>query len=133
MNEAIKYIQDTYRWATENELVHNKSQFALAVGTNYSAMTQFLRGNVEQPRLDGSRVAKRVKIWRESVEQKAQMKHTTLPPDLMLFRREAAKDAMRSMINACSKDGIFPDPEEVCGMAVLYADNLIKQLGGAEK
>ena len=44
------------------------------------------------------------------------------------FRREAAKDAMCAMINSCSTDGIFPDPDEVSGMAVLYADNLIAKL-----
>ena len=124
MNEAIKYIQDTYQWALDKGYIHNKSQFALAVGTSYATLTQLISGNL-QPRLNGSRVAKRVKIWRESVQQKAK-------PNQQL-RWEAAKDAMCAMIEAGTVRGIFPDPEEVCGMAVLYADNLIKQLGGAEK
>lgn len=48
--------------------------------------------------------------------------------DWQTFRAEAAKDAMCAMINSCSTDGIFPDPDEVSGMAVLYADNLIAKL-----
>lgn len=50
------------------------------------------------------------------------------PIDWQAFRAEAAKDAMCAMINSCSTDGIFPDPDEVSGMAVLYADNLIAKL-----
>lgn len=49
------------------------------------------------------------------------------------FRREAAKGALNAIVNSSSGDGIFPDPEEVCGMAVLYADELIGQLKKEQK
>lgn len=51
------------------------------------------------------------------------------------YRREVAKDTLRSMVAAYTIDSanIFPDPEEVCGMAVMYADELIKQLKKGSK
>lgn len=45
------------------------------------------------------------------------------------FRRETAKSAMLSIIKtAVDKDFIYPDPEEVGAMAVLYAEELIREL-----
>ena len=49
------------------------------------------------------------------------------------FRREAAKDAMCAMITADTNDGIYSDPDEVCGMALLYADKLIDLLREGEE
>lgn len=57
-------------------------------------------------------------------------KNMRVPNEWELFRREVAKDTLCSMVSAYTVDNanVFPDPEEVCGMAVLYADELIKQL-----
>ena len=43
------------------------------------------------------------------------------------FRAEAAKAAMAACLKE-EADGAYPDPEEICGMAVLYADELIRLL-----
>ena len=48
--------------------------------------------------------------------------------DWEAFRREAAKDAMCAMITATATDSIHPDPDEICCMALCYADELIKQM-----
>ena len=45
-----------------------------------------------------------------------------------MFRAETARQAMLKMIEVGTENGIYPDPDEVCGMAVLYADNLMKKL-----
>ena len=49
------------------------------------------------------------------------------------YRLEVARDALAAIINAGtynknSKYSIFPDPDEICSMAILYADVLIKEL-----
>ena len=55
------------------------------------------------------------------------------------YRLEVAKEALAAMISAgttCfshvgkveSKCAVYPDPDEICSMAVLYADVLIKEL-----
>jgi len=44
------------------------------------------------------------------------------------FRREAAKDAMCAMIKEFTEKDLYPDPDEICCMALCYADELIKQL-----
>jgi len=49
-------------------------------------------------------------------------------PDWDAYRREAAKDAMLKMIMRDFDTAVYPDPQEICGMAVLYADELIKKL-----
>ena len=52
--------------------------------------------------------------------------------DWLDFRREAAKGAMCAMIQA-STDECYPDPNEICCMAIEYADELIKQLKEEKK
>ena len=47
--------------------------------------------------------------------------------DWQAFRAEAAKAAMHAMISAGS-DRVYPDPDEVSQMAVLYANKLIGEL-----
>lgn len=117
MYNAIKFIQDTYQWAKENGYANNKSQFALLVGTNYNTMTQFLRGDPKQPRLDGSRTAYRVKLWRESVENKEkQPKAGGLSQDWENFRREAA---LRIYCSQTHRSAIG---------AIAEADELIEKL-----
>lgn len=122
MTNAIEYIQDTYKWATEKGIVHNKSQFALAVGTSYNTMTQFLRGDPKQPRLDGSRTAYRVKIWRESVENNKKIqehpKCQESSQDWEIFRREAA---LRIYCSQTHRSAVG---------AIAEADELIKKLQG---
>lgn len=119
MNNAIKFIQDTYQWAKENGYANNKSQFALLVGTNYSTLTQFLRGDPKQPRLDGSRTAYRVKLWRESVENKeVQPKVVDSSQDWEIFRREAA---LRIYCSQTHRSAVG---------AIAEADELIKKLQG---
>ena len=49
-------------------------------------------------------------------------------PDWAAYRREAAKEAMLKMLMSDFDTDAYPDPQEICGMAVLYADELIKQL-----
>ena len=44
------------------------------------------------------------------------------------FRREAAKDAMCAMIGMGRDDGYKYSPHEVAHYAIVYADELIKQL-----
>ena len=61
------------------------------------------------------------------------MNKPVLPDEWELFRREAAKDAMCAMITADTNDGIYSDPDEVCGMALLYADKLIDLLREGEE
>ena len=53
--------------------------------------------------------------------------HSTNSFDWQAFRAEAAKAAMVACLKE-EADGAYPDPEEVCGMAVLYADELIRLL-----
>ena len=48
--------------------------------------------------------------------------------DWAAFRRDAAKAAMLKMLMRDFDTDVYPDPQEICGMAVLYADELIKQL-----
>jgi hypothetical protein len=50
--------------------------------------------------------------------------------DWAAYRREAAKEAMLKMLMCDFDTDAYPDPQEICGMAVLYADELIKQLQG---
>ena len=47
--------------------------------------------------------------------------------DWSSFRRKTANNAMCAIITA-NPDGVYPDPEEIAEMAILYADELIKQL-----
>ena len=61
------------------------------------------------------------------------MNKPALPDEWELFRREAAKDAMCAMITADTNDGIYSDPDEVAGMALLYADKLIDLLREGEE
>lgn len=49
-------------------------------------------------------------------------------PDWAAYRREAAKEAMLKMLMRDFDADAYPDPQEICGMAVLYADELIKNL-----
>lgn len=49
------------------------------------------------------------------------------------FRREAAKDAMCKMIGMGRDDGYKYSPEEVARYAIVYADELIKQLREEQK
>jgi hypothetical protein len=51
-------------------------------------------------------------------------------PDWDAYRREAAKAAMLKMLMCDFNTDAFPDPQEICGMAVLYADELIEKLQG---
>lgn len=44
------------------------------------------------------------------------------------YRREAAKEAMLKMLMRDFDTDAYPDPQEICGMAVLYADELIAKL-----
>ena len=48
--------------------------------------------------------------------------------DWSAFRREAAKDAMCQLIGMGRDDGYKYSPEEVVRYAIIYADELIKQL-----
>lgn len=48
--------------------------------------------------------------------------------DWQSFRREAAKDAMCQLIGMGRDDGYKYSPEEVASYAIVYADELIKQL-----
>ena len=48
--------------------------------------------------------------------------------DWQAFRREAAKDAMCQLIGMGRDDGYKYSPEEVANYAIVYADELIKQL-----
>ena len=48
--------------------------------------------------------------------------------DMELFRMEAAKDAMCQLIGMGRDDGYKYSPEEVAHYAIVYADELIKQL-----
>lgn len=50
------------------------------------------------------------------------------PIDLSSFRREAAKDAMCQLIGMGRDDGYKYSPEEVVRYAIVYADELIRQL-----
>ena len=45
-----------------------------------------------------------------------------------IFRREAAKDVMCRLIGMGRDDGYKYSPEEVAHYAIVYADELIKQL-----
>ena len=51
-----------------------------------------------------------------------------LKMDWDAFRCEVAKQCLPALIQPLVDDGIFPDPEEVAGMAIVYADELIKEL-----
>ena len=44
------------------------------------------------------------------------------------FRAETARLVMLKMLEGCATNESYPDPDEVCGMAVLYADTLIENL-----
>ncbi len=48
--------------------------------------------------------------------------------DWQAFRREAAKDAMCQLIGMGRDDGYKYSPEEVASYAIVYADELIRQL-----
>ena len=53
--------------------------------------------------------------------------------DWAAFRKEAAKDALSAMLKGLTDHDLYADPEELCGMAVCYADELIKQLNEDKK
>ena len=40
---------------------------------------------------------------------------------------------MSAIITSSGENSLYPDPEEVCGMAILYADELIKQIKEEER
>lgn len=60
--------------------------------------------------------------------QENEEKHDKPSVDWDAYRREAAKAAMLKMLMCDFDTDAYPDPQEICGMAVLYADELIKQL-----
>lgn len=62
------------------------------------------------------------------VENSLAVKGVSIPDEWDNFRREAAKDAMCAMIKEFTEKDLYPDPDEICCMAICYADELIKQL-----
>ena len=62
--------------------------------------------------------------------QENEWKNNKPSVDWDAYRREVAKAAMLKMLMCDFDTDAYPDPQEICGMAVLYADELIKQLQG---
>ena len=56
-----------------------------------------------------------------------------VPSDWQAFRREAAKDAMASLIGMGRDDGFKYSPEQVADYAIRYADALIDKLREEKK
>ena len=74
----------------------------------------------------GKTVERNAKLWAdahgiepdeaETEREKAEMKK---------LKVDLASGFIRAML---PKEGIYPDPEEIVGMAVLYAEELLKQV-----
>ena len=43
-------------------------------------------------------------------------------------RLRIAENVMLKIIDADTRDGIYPDPDEVCDMTMLYTDELLKRI-----
>ena len=118
-----KYIEDSFNWAKYKGFCKTKAEFAKIIGVNQCSVS-----STKNSKYSGRNTAMKIASWRESVEGKfaPRIGEQTTDIDWKAYHREAAKVILASLV--VSENGIYPDPEEVAGLAIVYADELVKQL-----
>ena len=117
-------VRQIYAAATEYGLCRNVSEFSRMGGLSSTGVSRMLnrqKGHVtsySERQLEA--LAKKLGITSN------QKKTASDSYDWTAFRRETAQKALLNAIHV--EDGVYPDPDEICGMAVLYADRLIELL-----
>lgn len=127
MNQYQEYIASVYKKAIDKRIVYNQKQFAKELGIDGTTLCRILKGD---PRFPGKVSARSAKFWAdahgfetdevETEREKAQMDK---------LKVGLASGFIRSMLRRPGWEGeIYPDPQEIVGMAILYAEELIKQV-----
>lgn len=118
-----KYIEDSYNWARYKGLCKTKTEFARLVGVCPSTVSA-----ANQKRYTGKNTARRIEAWRKTIEGPEYERIHDSEFNWVSFRREAAKVFASRLIGMGRDDGYKYSPAEVVGYAIVYADELVKQL-----
>lgn len=123
MNQHQEYVAYVFKQAFAKGLVKNRTEFARELNVAPSTISHIINGDKKWV---GKTVERNAKLWAdahgiepdeaETEREKAEMKK---------LKVDLASGFIRAML---PKEGIYPDPEEIVGMAVLYAEELLKQV-----